>query len=70
MQPQLLSVKVKIDKENQSITLLASLLESYNTMVTMILIRKTIFFVDEISSTLLKPKKILSNQVIHLILKW
>lgn len=50
--PQLLSVNVKIDKKNQSITLLASLPKSYNTMVTMFLIRKTTFFADEVSTTL------------------
>ena len=55
---QLLSVEVKIDKEDQVIILFASLPKSYETVVTMLLVGKTTLIVDKVSTTLLEIENV------------
>ena len=55
---QLLSVEIEIDEEYQAIILLASLLKSYETLVTTLLVGKQTLMVDEVTTALLETEKI------------
>ena len=51
---QLLSVEVQIDDEYKAIILLASLPKLYETLVTTLLVGKTMLTVDEVSTAFLE----------------
>ena len=51
---QLLSVDIKIDKKDKAVILLASVPKSYETLVTTLLVGKTMLTVDEVSTALLE----------------
>ena len=53
---QLLSLEVKIKDEDQAIILLSSLSKSYETLVTTLLVGKTMLTVDEVSTALLETE--------------
>ncbi|KAL5563946.1 hypothetical protein UlMin_033693 [Ulmus minor] len=55
---QLLSAEIEIDEEDQAIILLASLLKSYETLVTTLLVGKQTLTVDEVTTALLETEKI------------
>ena len=59
----MLSLEVKIEDEGQAIILLSSLPKSYKTLVTTLLVGKTMLTVDEVSMALLEIENIkeLSN---------
>ena len=57
---QLLSVKIKINKENQIIILLASLPKSYEAIMITLLIGKTMLTSDEKSMALLEIENIIA----------
>ena len=59
---QLLSVKIKINKENQIIILLASLPKSYEAIMTTLLIGKTMLTSGEKSMALLEIENIIAAE--------
>ena len=64
---QLLSVEVKIDEEDKAIILLASLSKSYETLVTTLLVGKSMLTVDEVATTLLETAN-MKQTIVHLML--